>query len=195
MAMLVICLPIKSHASLTEVQRLLGGHSMVCANFTQEKLLKALNRPLISTGRLVFVTGKGVLWQVREPFPARLLIKSNFLTRWNDQGDAQNISLDQTPVFQALSHVFLALFSGKTEKLRDIFDVEIQSGQSAWRLTLVPKTKVIAAIMGRIHASGSRFVEDIFIEENRGDRTSIRFEDIESDTCTLGNAEKGYFAQ
>lgn len=189
------CVPTDSDASLSDVQRLLGGQSVICAAFTQQKSLKALTRPLTSKGRLIFVAGKGVLWQVLEPFPARLLIKSDALIRWNDDGIAQKVNLDQTPVFRALSHVFLALFSGETDKLQDIFDVESQSARSKWRLTLVPRTKILAAIIATVRASGGRFVNEVLIEEKQGDRTSIRFTDINAESCKLGNAEKGYFAR
>lgn len=190
-----ILMPTASQATMADVQRLLGGQSVICASFVQQKSLKALTRPLTSKGRLIFVAGKGVLWQVLEPFPARLLIRSNALIRWNEDGEAQKINLEQTPVFQALSHVFLALFSGKTDKLQDMFVVESQSAQKRWRLTLVPRTKLLAAIIATVHASGGQFVEQVLIEENQGDRTSIRFGNIDADSCELGNAEKRYFAR
>lgn len=187
--------PLAADASLSDVRRLLGGQSVICATFIQQKSLKALTRPLTSNGRLIFVAGKGVLWQVQAPFPARLLIKRDALIRWGDDGVTQKVNLEQTPVFRALSHIFLALFSGDTDRLTDIFDVESQSSQSQWRLTLIPKTETLSAIIATVRASGGRFVEDLLIEEKHGDRTSIRFSDIDAVSCQLGKAEKNYFAR
>lgn len=182
-------------AALSDVQRLLSGQSKICANFTQKKSLRALNRPLTSKGRLVFIAGKGVLWRVQEPFAARVLIRSDSLIRWNDDGAAQKISVDQTPVFRALSDVFLALFSGNVSQLEDVFDIESRSLQSRWSLTLMPKTDLLATLIATVQASGDRFVDELLIEEKQGDRTTIQFSGITADSCTLEEAEKGYFAQ
>lgn len=187
--------PHPADASLADIKKLLSSHSSICANFTQRKSLKVLTRPLVSKGRLVYRAGQGVLWQVREPFAAQLLIKRDALFRWNDDGVIQKINVDQTPVFQALSDVFLALFSGDLSRLQDIFDVETQSTRLRWSLGLIPRTEHLAAIITSVEASGNQFVDELSIVEKQGDRTTIRFSEINGETCRLQDSEKAYFAQ
>ena len=186
--------PVKADGSLSDIGRLLKKNSMICANFTQSKSLRALTRPLVSRGRLVFVAGKGVLWQVREPFPTRVLVKKDALIKWNDDGKPQRLGFGQTPVFGALSQVFLAVFAGDTNRLRETFEIESNVTQSNWRLTLTPRDAGFAEIIARVRASGGQFVDELRIEEGGGDRTLIRFTGMNTGSCKLSNAEKGYFA-
>ena len=60
---------------VSDIGRLLSRAPIVCGAFTQTKSLKALTRPLVSSGRVVFVSGKGVLWRVISPFPSQVLVK------------------------------------------------------------------------------------------------------------------------
>jgi hypothetical protein len=167
---------------------------MMCADFTQTKSLRALKRPLVSRGRFVFIAEKGVLWRVREPFPTQVLIRKDALIKWDDNGKAQRLGFGQTPIFGALSRVFLAVFAGDMNRLREDFEIGTDVSPSNWRLTLTPRDSRFAAIIARIGASGGRFVDELRFEEGRGDQTSIRFTAMNTRSCELDAAEKGYFA-
>lgn len=173
---------------------------MICADFTQSKTLRVLKRPLVSSGRLVFLADKGILWQVREPFPTRLLVKRDALIRWNESGEPERIAFAQSPVFGAFARVFIAMFTGAFAPLRENFAIESHLTEAAWRLDLTPRDRdagenVLARIFTRIRATGGRFVDALEIEERRGDRTRITFSNVSTTTCRLDAAEKGYFDQ
>ena len=180
--------------SLSDIRKLLTVNSMVCGDFTQSKSLRALTRPLVSRGRLVFVAGKGVLWQVTEPFATQVLVKSDALIKWDDNGVPHQVNFGQTPIFHALSQVFLAAFAGDIDRLQEPFKLQTNSNQSNWQLTLTPRDPNFSAIITSIKVSGDRFVNEILIAEERGDNTHIRFSGVTADSCQLGDAEKGYFA-
>ena len=180
---------------LTDIRRLLSTNSVICANFTQKKLLRALTRPLVSTGRLLFVAGKGVLWEVVEPFPARVLVKKDALVKWNDDGSVQQLSLGQAPIFRALSQVFLAMFTGDLKGLQGTFKIDTNVLGSRWQLVLVPRDTAIAAIIASVTVKGGRFVDELDIEEGRGDHTQIQFDGTSTESCGLSVTEKGYFEQ
>ena len=167
---------------------------MICASFTQRKTLRALTRPLVSRGKLIFVAKKGVLWKVREPFPTQVLIKKDALISWDDQGKPQRLGFEKNPIFRSLSRIILAVFSGETDQLRQSFQIEATVSPSNWRLAMTPMDKRFAAVIARIDASGDRFVDALRIEEGRGDRTVIEFSDMDADTCRLDSAEKNYFS-
>ena len=185
--------PVEADNSLSDIRQLLAKNSVICADFTQNKSLRALTRPLVSQGRLVFVAGKGVLWQVREPFATQVLVKSDALIKWNDEGVPQRLSFGQSPVFRTLSQVFLAVFTGDINRLWKTFEIESDVRQSRWRLTLTPRDPGFAAIIETVRVSGGRFVDELLIEEGRGDRTLIRFSGMNEESCQLDNAEKDYF--
>ena len=181
--------------ALSDIHRLLSKNALICADFKQEKSLKVLTRPIVSKGRLVFVSGKGVLWQVREPYATQFLVKSDALIKWGDDGQPQRLSLGQAPVFRSLSQVFLAVFSGSTGSLKETFEILSRFNEGRWQLSLVPRDSDFAKIIARIGVTGQNYVEQIDIEEGRGDKTLIRFGNVKTEACQLDVVEKGYFAQ
>lgn len=181
--------------ALSEMRQLLTQAPRVCGTFTQKKFLKALTRPLESRGRVLFVAGQGVLWQVTDPFPARALVRADALIRWNEDGKPIRTGFGQTPRFRALSDVFLAVFAGTTGRLPEAFDVGVRIDASKWRLDLKPRDPAFAKQISRIHVAGAQFVEKLELVESRGDRTEIRFEGLTGKGCRLSAAEKQYFAR
>lgn len=187
--------PRAAEDTLTAIGQRLAKHTVLCGEFTQSKRLKALTRPLDSSGRLAFIAGQGVLWEVLEPFPARVVIKNNALIKWDDDGSVRRVEFSHSPLFNALSRVFQAVFSGDVEALRTSFRITPEQTPSGWHLILKPLDSRLSAIVESVRVSGNRFIDELEIAERRGDQTEIRFEKMASDTCQLSAAEKQYLAQ
>lgn len=181
-------------AGIADIGKVLTPAPMVCGAFTQSKWLKALARPLVSRGRVVFVSGTGVLWQITSPFPSRLLFKTEAVIRWDENDVPKPTGFGQFPQFRALSDVFFAVFDGDTSRLATAFDASATVGPDTWTLTLKPRDKGFAARISDIDVSGGRYVEELTITEGQGDRTAIRFSGLTADGCVLSTAEKGYLA-
>lgn len=198
--LLALCVSLVARASyaddaLSSIAQRLTKSELVCGKFIQSKSLRALTRPLVSHGNMIFVAGKGVLWEILEPFPTRALVTGDALIKWDDNNVPHRVSYGQTPAFRALSEVFLSVFAGELGQLRKTFTVESNSDRRNWQLTLVPREAKFAAIIAAIRVSGDHFVDEINIGEGRGDKTLIKFSDMNAETCQLGDAEKSYFAQ
>ena len=185
--------------SLADIQAILSDKPVVCAEFIQRKHLRALSRPLVSKGRLVFISGRGLLWQVRQPIASKVLLDERGLVRWNEDGTTERLDLGQVPVFRALTNVFLGVFSGDLKGLEDAFQVGIETGTesapSGWRLDLVPREPDLAAMIARIGVLGNRYVDALSIHERHGDRMDIQFANMEFETCHIGAAETDYLAR
>ncbi len=181
-------------AEIANIGKVLTPAPLVCGAFTQTKSLKALSRPLVSRGRMVFVSGTGVLWQITSPFPSRILFKAEAVIRWGDDGVPKRTGFGRFPQFRALSDVFLAVFAGDTSRLETTFDASATVGTDNWTLALKPRDKDFAARISDIDVSGGRYVEELRITEGQGDRTVIRFSGLTADGCVLSAAEKGYLA-
>ena len=188
-------MPARAADPLSEVGHLLTTHSRLCADFTQSKVLRALVRPLIMQGRIDFRADKGILWTVRAPFPAQYLITNNALINLDDSGRAEHISFDQSPVLRILSHLFIALFTGKLSALRNNFKIETQLDSTSWKLTLSPKDAVFSAIIAQVRAEGGQFVDELHIVEGHGDRTNIKFKNLTVESCNFDGTEKTYFSR
>ena len=181
--------------TLSEISAQIVRGDILCSDFEQEKYLQVLARPLLSSGKLIFVAGQGVLWQVLTPYPARLLVKSDELVRWDDDGNAHKSGYGKTPIFRALSSVFLAMFRGHFEVLRDTFELSATQADGTWHLTLVPKDETLAAAVSEVWVAGGRHVEEISILEPRGDQILIRLRNPRIESCKLEDIEKTYFAR
>ena len=168
---------------------------ILCSDFEQEKHIQALARPLLSSGKIIFVAGQGVLWQVLTPFPARLLVKSDQLVRWDADGNVQKTGYGRTPTFRALSSVFRAMFRGDFEGLKDTFALSATGAEGAWHLTMAPRDEALASAVSEVRVAGGRHVEEITILEPRGDQILIRFHNTRIGNCKLEDVEKTYFAR
>lgn len=181
--------------SISDLQGLLVKSPLICGNFTQSKILKALNRPLLSRGRIVFSDGKGVLWQLKQPFASTTLWLADSVVRWDENGKREQLPLANLPQFKALSDVFLAVFTGDTGSLGESFVASTSVGGKTWTLTLRPRDKSLSDHVSEIRVSGGEFVEKLEVVETRGDRTHIGFDGMQTDKCVLSDAENGYFAR
>jgi hypothetical protein len=177
-----------------DIGPLLTRAPLVCGSFSQSKTLKALTRPLVSNGRVIFAAGTGVLWKITSPFPSQVLVKADALIRWDNDNQPKRTGLGQTPQFRALSDVFLAVFAGDTSRLAASFDTRASIDSDRWSLDLTPRDKDFASRISKIYVAGGQFVEELRINEPQGDRTEIRFNQFTADSCVLSNSEKGSLA-
>lgn len=180
--------------ALTAIGNGLTKSAKVCASFSQEKFLRALNRPLRSGGRMIFMKDTGLLWQVERPFPARVLIKEDALISWDDQDTPKRSGIGTAPVFRAMAQVFLAAFSTNVTALREVFEVTVQEAGENWEITLLPKDSTLSSIIKDIGISGGKFIRRISFTEQRGDETVLQFTGMQTDLCTLSAREREYIA-
>lgn len=181
--------------NVSDIGKLLTSAPLICGTFTQSKTLAALTRPLVSSGRVVFAAGTGVLWQISSPFPSRALVKEDALIRWDSENKPKRSGFGQTPQYRALSDVFFAVFAGDTSRLAASFETETKIAAESWSLGLKPRDGEFATRISNIYVSGRRFVESLKITEAQGDRTEIQFKNLTADGCVLSSAETRSFAQ
>ncbi len=177
------------------IQSRLLKSEMLRAEFYQEKNLRALSRPLVSRGKLLFVAGEGVLWQVVEPFTVAVLIRSDEVIEWNSEGEVTRSNTGSNPVFRALSEIILGTLSGDTKFLGQLFDLSPAASEGGWQLLLQPKSKQLAAAVLNIKILGDRFVEEVQVSEAKGDTTVLQFREFKVGPFELNEFEKNHFAQ
>ncbi len=193
--LLIFGSPGNAAATLQDVQRLMTKKPETCAAFTQRKTLRALKRPLISTGQLMVATGGGIFWQVLDPIETRLIINRNTLIQWGDNNVPKTRDLGQLPVFHALTKVFLAVVSGELLALSESFTVKTTVVQDHWNLELVPRDPKLLSVLASLSVSGSGNVESLSIQESRGDQIQVRFRNIAIEKCKLSTEEKRFLAK
>jgi outer membrane lipoprotein-sorting protein len=137
-------------------------------NFQQEKHLKILRRPLISTGTFTYHQSKGVTWKTLTPIPSVLMInESKLLTGQGEQA-----------VPAAFGNVFKALLGGELNRLAKGFDMTGTEEKTSWQLQLKPKDELLKKIISTILVSGDTELRLLEIQEVTGNQTRISFTKI-----------------
>lgn len=184
-ALLLFLLPFNlSYADdvLTHITARLVKTPITQGDFQQEKRLKILRKPLISTGTFTYHQSKGVIWKTLTPIPSVLIInESKLLTGQGEQA-----------VPAAFGNVFKALLGGELNRLTEGFDMTGTEQKTSWQLQLKPKDELLRKIISTILISGDTELRLLEIQEVTGNQTQISFTKI-SHPDHLSDEQQGDF--
>jgi outer membrane lipoprotein-sorting protein len=165
---LAIGLSVADDALLTRITAQLVKTPITRGDFKQQKNLKVLRKPLISTGSFTYHQSKGVIWKTESPVVSLLLVnESKLLT---DQGEQV--------VPMAFGKVFKAMLGGDLSVLADGFTMTGAEQKSAWQLELKPKDELLQKVIDKMVLSGDTELRDLEIVEAGGNITHIGFLNI-----------------
>ena len=136
--------------------------------FQQEKRLKILRKPLISTGTFTYHQSKGVIWKTLTPIPSLLLVnESHLLTGQGEQA-----------VPAAFGKVFKAMLGGDLNQLAEGFLITGENKKPTWQLQLTPKDELLHKIISTILLTGDTELRVLEIQEVTGNLTRISFTQV-----------------
>jgi hypothetical protein len=175
-------LPTEIPAKLTQILQYHKGYGLV-AKFEEEKTILMLQRPLRSTGQLIFLPQKGLYRQLVTPFQQDLLITTTAVHQRDDHGRVEIMALEKLPFAKTLVEGFLTVFSGSWESLYSHFQVYFFSADPRWKLGLLPKHSMVSQFISCLILEGDNHqVLNLWVHEANGDLTHDRF--IESQILT-----------
>ncbi|EPY99827.1 LolA family protein [Mannheimia haemolytica] len=145
--------------------------------FSQQRFLNGLTKPMTTQGDFVLLKNQGLLWQMKKPFENQLRVKADGISQWNGSQWVSSQQLGQSEQIK----LFLGLLSGDVAALSSQFDLQLNGTEKAWQLSLVPNSLLMKQIFDNIEIRGDLVVKSIEIQEKQGDRTLIRFEQIQQD--------------
>lgn len=158
---------------LAQVLSELGQHAAVRADFTQTRTDPALDKAQVSTGRLLFVLGHGMLWQTETPFAQTLALTGKRTAVIDADGRLQNIRSERG--VSQVSQMLQGLLSGHVDDALRQFDVTVHGTPAAWTLDFVPRQERVARVLGKITLAGDSYLQAITIAMQDGSRTAIHF--------------------
>ncbi|MDO4433402.1 MAG: outer membrane lipoprotein carrier protein LolA [Alysiella sp.] len=177
-ALLCLFSPILWAFSTSELAKTLQKPNHLQGEFTQERHLKSLSKPMLTSGQFVLMPQKGLLWQMQKPFNSILRVRSDGIMQWNGKtwlnpnngklsGQSQQIQL------------FLDLLGGNTQGLEKQFVLQLSGSPQKWTLQLLPKSVLMQQIFKQIDIQGDNVVRRIELHEKQGDRTVMQFKHIQ----------------
>lgn len=137
-------------------------------SFQQEKRLKILRKPLMSTGTFTYHQNKGVIWKTLTPIPSLLLASDvRLLTGQGEQA-----------VPAAFGNVFKALLGGELNRLSGSFIITGTEQKASWQLQLTPKDELFKKVISTIQLTGDTGLHLLDLQEVNGTLTRIVFTQI-----------------
>ena len=115
--------------------------------FSQQRHIRVLSLPLISTGSFNYKRGQGLIWETLTPIQNRVEISpGQGIVMTNNREAVQTIASSQF-----LAEIFLAVFSGDMRQIETLFTIENQSKEKQpsdnhWTCYLLQMTNASPAI-------------------------------------------------
>ncbi|WP_144111834.1 LolA family protein [Paraburkholderia sp. BCC1886] len=148
----------------------------VRAQFTQTQTLAAMKQPLVSSGSLLFLRERGVLWQIDTPYKATYVISDAGVAEVNANGQRVTTHGAQgTRGVAQVSKMMRAMLGGDLSALYSQFDVQAEGSVAQWRLQLTPNQPQIAQSIKSLQMKGGDFLQSLRITLANGDITQLDF--------------------
>ena len=163
-----------TQALLAQVGKRVQNAPVVRGQFTQRKTVQGFKQPLQSSGDFVVARDKGIAWQVRKPFASTLIVKPDSLvSRGADGSVAMQMKAQDEPVLRTINAMLFAVMAADLAQLGQYFEVSGQVQGAGWKLHLVPRDAMLAQWLQAVDLSGQQFVQEVQLQETRGDRSQI----------------------
>lgn len=163
----------------------------VRAQFRQTQTLGALSAPLVSTGTLVFVRDRGVIWQTQTPHRVTYVIGDAAVATIDANGNRSTRGAGKGGMAQ-VSKMMRAMVGGDLSALYSQFDVAAEGTPAHWRLRLTPNQPQLAQAVKSLQMEGGAFLTTLEIAAANGDTTRIDFSGSER-IKALSPAESALF--
>ncbi len=154
-----------------QLMRTLAANKASRADFVEKKYLASLDRPLESSGELVYVAPSRLEKRTVKPKPEVLIIDGDTLTIERN-GTRRSISLASFPEVSAFTESMRATLAGDFDALSRNYRVQADGSPAQWRLTLLPSDPKIAALVSRVTVTGrDQRVDAIEVLQADGNRS------------------------
>lgn len=163
-------------ALVSQIASHLAAARGVRAQFTQTQTLAAMKQPLVSTGSLLFLRERGVIWQIATPYKATYVITDAGVAELDARGQRVTTRGAQgTRGVAQVSKMMRAMLGGDLSALYSQFDVQAEGSAANWRMRLTPNQPQIAQSIRSIQMSGGDYLQNLRIGLANGDTTQLEF--------------------
>ena len=183
--------PLAHAFDLQQLSEQLARPQVIHGDFIQEKHLRALPKPLTSTGTFVLAKNHGLLWQLKTPLQQDYRINAQGIAR---RDGARWQMLPGKSAGSEQNRLFLAVLQGDSSGLQRDFDLQLQGTPDHWTLTLTPRSLLLKQVFNQINIEGGELVQRIELQEAQGDSTLLKMQNSVSNQ-PLNEAEQHDFAQ
>jgi len=162
--------------------------------FTQERFMAGFDRPVVSSGSFLMVSGKGLLWRGETPFPITTIMTAQGILQVVDGQERMRLSADKVPILARLQQMMAGVLAGDQNVMPEDFSVREWTEGGVRGLDLAPRSVDGAQPIRSIRVTMSQFVDEVVIEKFGGDRDRITFTDQMVSAAPLTSEEAALLA-
>jgi hypothetical protein len=152
---------------------LLAAHPHAHVAFTEEQRLAMLDRPLESSGELLYDAPDRLEKRTLKPKPEDLTVEHGVLTARRGR-HTRTLELAAYPQLSPLIDSLRATLSGDRAGLERAFAVQLEGSLADWTMHLTPRDAAAARVVREVRISGSRAALRSFeVLQADGDRTLL----------------------
>jgi hypothetical protein len=141
------------------------------ATFEEKKFLSLLDKPVESSGELVFTPPDRLEKRTLKPRAESVVVDRDTLTLERG-GKRQSLALRDNPAIAVLIESIRATLAGDLARLTKTYSAGLDGNASRWKLVLRPLDPSLAALVERIEIGGARDrVRTVEIFQADGDRS------------------------
>lgn len=177
--------------SLQQLQQRFSQYSVTRANFSQDRYIQGINKPLHSTGQMIISKELGLWWQQQTPFIMTLKMNEQRMLQSISDQPPQIIKADEQPQLFQFNSLLAAIFNADNIILEKNFQLNLTEHDQQWQLILIPKQAPLNKIFNNITLIGDQYLLQIEINDKQNDKTLIMFSDHQ--TLPLSSNEKLLF--
>ena len=166
-------------ADLTLLRDSLRRTIALSARFEQTRHLKALQDPLVTTGRLDYRKGGRLLWHTDPPSESDLVLEGTTATlKVPGMSSGQAFDLSSEPGMGKVFETLRAVLEADLERLTPLFDLKVVRSRPLG-VSLKPRNEALARVLQGIRLDfDERYrLLQVSLREPDGDRTDIAFRD------------------
>jgi hypothetical protein len=176
LCLLLLCLAGTSVAATSEVDRvmqLLARRQHGHVTFVEEHFLHVLDRPVESSGELLYDAPDRLEKRTLKPRPETLVLEHGVITAHRGRR-TYVLNLSDYPQIVPLIDSIRATLAGDRASLERIFKVTFDGDLEHWKLLLVPSDSTVAHSVKEIRIEGARdAIHSVEIQQADGDRSLL----------------------
>jgi len=176
LALVLASAPIAADAAGSDLDRVMGalaqrktGH----VSFTEKKFIAMLDRPVESSGELLYDAPDRLEKRTIEPKPEDLVLEGGVVSAQRGKHHYV-LDLKQYPQVVPFIESIRATLAGDRASLERVFKVDFTGSFEHWTLGLVPLDSKLARTVAQIHIEGEKdLIHTVEIHEADGDRSLL----------------------
>jgi hypothetical protein len=167
----LVCTPAIAAWDVAQLMQGLAQNKSGRASFVEKKYIALLDKPVESSGELLYTAPDRLEKRTLKPRPESMLIESGTLTV--ERGKRRTtLRLQDYPELVAFTESIRGTLAGDLAALRRIYNLDLEGTEERWTLTLRPIETKMLEVVQRIRIGGSRAeVKTIEIEQTDKDRS------------------------